>query len=138
MDAWPTAHGIRYITLFVEDLGLTKAFYRDVFGLAIDWEDDDSAVFAFGNTSINLLKVEEAGGLIGPATVGRADAGARAQFTLPVDDADATCAMLAERGVILINGPLDRPWGVRTACFADPGGHVWEIAQDLPRADPDA
>ena len=34
---------------------------------------------------------------------------------------------------LLINGPLDRPWGVRTITFADPGGHIWEIAQDLPR-----
>jgi uncharacterized glyoxalase superfamily protein PhnB len=33
--------------------------------------------------------------------------------------------------VELINGPIDRPWGMRTACFADPDGHVWEIAQQL-------
>ena len=38
------------------------------------------------------------------------------------------CAELARRGVELINGPMDRPWGVRTACFADPAGHIWEIA----------
>ena len=133
MDAWPTAHGIRYITLFVEDLDATKAFYRDVFGLGVEWEDDDSAVFGFGNTSIKLLRVGEADGLVGPARVAGPGAGARAQFTLPVEDADATCAMLAERGVALINGPIDRPWGVRTACFADPGGHLWEIAQTLER-----
>ena len=132
MDAWPTAHGIRFITLFVEDLDATKAFYRDVFALPIDWEDDASAVFSFGNTSINLLKIEEADGLVGPARVAGGEAGARAQFTLPVEDADATCAMLIERGVTMINGPLDRPWGVRTACFADPAGHLWEVAQTLP------
>jgi catechol 2,3-dioxygenase-like lactoylglutathione lyase family enzyme len=131
MDAWPTSHGIRYITLFVDDLAATTAFYRDVFGLAVEWEDDASAVFGFGNTSINLLKVGEADGLIGPAKVASADAGARAQLTLPVEDVDATCALLAERGVTLINGPTDRPWGVRTACFADPGGHLWEVAQDI-------
>jgi catechol 2,3-dioxygenase-like lactoylglutathione lyase family enzyme len=33
--------------------------------------------------------------------------------------------------VELLNGPLDREWGVRTAAFADPDGHVWEIAQEL-------
>ncbi|MFH9400536.1 hypothetical protein ACH4JS_12170 [Streptomyces sp. NPDC017638] len=27
------------------------------------------------------------------------------------------------------NGPMDRPWGIRTASFEDPGGHIWEIAQ---------
>jgi catechol 2,3-dioxygenase-like lactoylglutathione lyase family enzyme len=56
---------------------------------------------------------------------------ARAQLTVFVDDADAACAQLAEQGVTLLNGPLDREWGVRTAAFADPDGHVWEIAQPL-------
>ena len=31
-------------------------------------------------------------------------------------------------GVEFLNGPVDRPWGIRTASFRDPGGHVWEIA----------
>jgi len=39
------------------------------------------------------------------------------------------CAELAARGVTLLNGPIDRPWGVRTASFQDPGGHIWEIAK---------
>ena len=53
----------------------------------------------------------------------------RFQLTIEVDDVDATCAELAERGVELLNGPIDRPWGVRTASFRDPGGHIWEIAK---------
>ena len=51
------------------------------------------------------------------------------QFTIGVDDVDAMCAELAKRGVELLNGPIDRPWGVRTAAFRDPAGHVWEIAK---------
>jgi predicted enzyme related to lactoylglutathione lyase len=31
-------------------------------------------------------------------------------------------------------GPADRDWGMRTITFADPGGYIWEIAQDLPGA----
>jgi len=31
-------------------------------------------------------------------------------------------------GVGLLNGPVDRPWGMRTASFTDPGGHIWELA----------
>jgi uncharacterized glyoxalase superfamily protein PhnB len=37
--------------------------------------------------------------------------------------------VLGERGAELLNGPVDRPWGVRTASFRDPGGHIWEIAR---------
>jgi uncharacterized glyoxalase superfamily protein PhnB len=57
------------------------------------------------------------------------EAGSRLQLTIEVDDVDAICAQLAARGVELLNGPMDRPWGPRTASFQDPGGHIWEIAQ---------
>ena len=119
------------ITLFVEDLAAASAFYRDALGLPVHFADDASTVFHLGNTLVNLLKVEEADELVAPAPVGGPDAGVRAQFTLDVDDADAVCAELGRRGVRLLNGPVDRPWGVRTAAFADPAGHVWEIAQPL-------
>ena len=125
--AWPKA--INAITLFVEDLAATKAFYREVFGLPLIFEDDDSAVFNFGNTIVNLLKATAAVELIEPAPIASPDAGSRMQFTIEVDDVDAMCAELARRGVELLNGPIDRPWGVRTACFRDPAGHVWEIAK---------
>ncbi|WP_435808255.1 VOC family protein [Streptomyces antibioticus] len=46
-----------------------------------------------------------------------------------MDDVDAMCKELTSRGVTLLNGPMDRPWGIRTASFKDPGGHIWEIAQ---------
>jgi catechol 2,3-dioxygenase-like lactoylglutathione lyase family enzyme len=124
--AWAT--GIGAITLFVEDLDDAKAFYQEVFGLSVTFEDDSSAVFDFGNTVINLLAVGAAPELIDPAPVAPREAGARLQLTVQVDDVDATCAELARRGVELLNGPVDRPWGIRTASFRDPGGHIWEIA----------
>ncbi|MFI6322492.1 VOC family protein [Nonomuraea sp. NPDC050556] len=117
------------ITLFVEDLPATKQFYQEVFDLPVHYEDDESAVFDFGNTLVNLLRVTAAPELVDPAPVGGRDAGARFQLTIDVDDVDAKCEELARRGVKLINGPMDRPWGVRTACFADPAGHIWEIAK---------
>jgi catechol 2,3-dioxygenase-like lactoylglutathione lyase family enzyme len=127
MDSWPK--GISAITLFVEDLAATKRFYQEVFGLPVHYEDDASAVFNFGNTLINLLKATEARELIEPAAVAAPEAGSRLQFTIEVDDVDAMCEELRRRGVELLNGPIDRPWGIRTASFRDPGGHIWEIAK---------
>ena len=127
MDSWPK--GIAAITLFVEDLEAARLFYRDVFGLPVFFENDDSAVFQFGGTLINLLKVGNAPELIEPAKVASPGAGARFVFTLQVDDVDAMCTELAKHGVRLLNGPMDRPWGPRTASFVDPGGYIWEIAQ---------
>ena len=125
------ARSIDAITLFVEDLEAAKNFYRTAFGLSLDFEDPHSAVFRFANTLINLLEVEAAHDLIEPAAVGDASAGARCQFTIPVDDVDSTCRDLESRGIALLNGPMNRPWGVRTASFRDPAGHIWEIAQPL-------
>jgi len=116
------------ITLFVEDLDDTKRFYQEVFAQPVVFEDENSAAFRFGNLIVNLLVDTEAPELIGPAIVADAAAGARFQLTITVDDVDAVCAELARRGVALVNGPLDRPWGIRTACFRDPAGHVWEVA----------
>lgn len=127
MASWPA--GISAISLFAEDLATTKQFYVDVFELPVHYQDDVSCVFKFGDTLVNLLQASEAPELIEPARVASPDAGARVQFTITVDDVDAVCDRLTARGVTLLNGPIDRPWGVRTACFADPAGHLWEIAK---------
>lgn len=127
VNSWPT--GISAITLFVEDLEAAKQFYLKVFGLPVFFEDNNSAVFKFGNTLVNLLKITEAGELIGPAKVASPEDGHRFVFTITVDDVDSMCAELISRGVKLLNGPMDRPWGIRTASFIDPGGHIWEIAK---------
>lgn len=116
------------ITLLVDDVAEARDFYAAVFGLPVHYEDEASAVFDFGNTLINLLHAGEGVDLIGPAPVGRSVAGATTQLTITVDDVDATAALVVSRGAQLLNGPQDRPWGIRTACFRDPSGHVWEIA----------
>jgi lactoylglutathione lyase len=130
MSGWLA--GLGAITLFTEDLPATRAFYADVFGLELAFEDDNSAAYRFGGaTVLNLLRVEAAGELITPAPVAGSGQGARAQFTIPVEDTDAACAELVRRGVTLLNGPMDRPWGQRTAAFADPAGTIWEVAQEV-------
>jgi lactoylglutathione lyase len=122
------------ITLFVEDSERSKSFYRDLFDVQPIYEDDASAAFRFENTIVNLLALPAASELIEPAAVANREAGSRFQLTIWVDDADAVCAELATRGVVLLNGPMNRAWGVRTASFTDPDGHIWEIAQQLPDA----
>lgn len=122
------------ITLFIEDVGRSKAFYAGTFDLSPIYEDESAVAFRFEELIINLLVAPAAHELIAPTAVGRPDAGARFQLTIWVKDADAACAELAARGTSLLNGPMNREWGVRTAAFADPDGHVWEIAQELSSA----
>ena len=127
VSSWPKC--VRAITLFVENLETAKGFYQEVFGLPVTFEDKNSAVFDFGNTLVNLLTTSAAPELIRPAAVAIRDAGSRLVLTIHVDDVDTMCADLVARGVELLNGPMDRPWGKRTASFRDPGGHIWEIAK---------
>ena len=123
-----SAKSIDAITLFVEDLEKSKLFYQAALGMSVDFEDGNSAVFRFENTLINLLRIPAARSLIEPGVVASPQSGSRFQLTIPVDDVDAACAELKARGVELLNGPMNRAWGIRTASFTDPGGHIWEIA----------
>ncbi|MBS0584497.1 MAG: VOC family protein [Proteobacteria bacterium] len=117
------------ISLFVDDLAAAKAFYRSVFDAEPVFEDEVSAALEFDNLIVNLLCVGSAGEIIEPHAPGGRDAGSRFQFSVWVEDVDAVCTRLRERGVALLAGPKDRPWGMRTANFVDPAGHSWEVAQ---------
>ncbi len=116
-------------TLFIADLERTKDFYSKVFDKTPVFEDPHSVVFQFGESLINLLLESEAPGLIEPALVASKESGARAQMTVQVEDVDAHAARLEKLGIPLVNGPMDRPWGIRTLLVADPDGHLWEFAK---------
>lgn len=120
------------ITLFVEDLDAARRFYAAVFDGRELFSDDVSTALSIGNVVVNLLQADSAGELVTPGEVG-APGPARSLLTVEVTDVDAVCAELAGLGVPLRNGPQDRPWGVRTAAFADPAGHLWEVAAPLAR-----
>jgi catechol 2,3-dioxygenase-like lactoylglutathione lyase family enzyme len=118
------------MTLVVRDLERSKLFYRVVFGLPPQHEDDDSVMFRFKNLYLFLHEDPAhdppAGDVLDLAQKGVG------QFAIIVDDVDAVRAELDEHGVTLISGPMNRDWGMRTVTFADPGGYIWEIAQELP------
>jgi catechol 2,3-dioxygenase-like lactoylglutathione lyase family enzyme len=122
---------VNVINLFAEDFVGTKSFYEEVFGLPLIFEDEDSALFQFENVMVMVRDVAAASEFIASAAVGSPEGGPRFVLAVFVDDVDAACAELARSGVTLLDGPADRPWGMRTASFSDPAGHIWEIASDL-------
>ncbi|MGD0699455.1 MAG: VOC family protein [Trebonia sp.] len=121
------------ITLFVPDLGEAQKFYADAFGVDVQRLDDDSAMLRFEGIFVFLARSSAAAEPL-PEVLEQAGKGA-GQFAIIVDDVDAVCGEIAGRGVRLLAGPADREWGMRTATFADPGGHIWEITQEIPSAD---
>ena len=117
------------MTLFVPDLGEAKKFYADVFGLEARQLDEGNEMLKFEGIFVFLHQVAAAA-QPPPEVLEEARKGA-GEFAVIVDDVDAVCAEIARRGVRPLTGPADRDWGMRTATFADPGGHIWEIAQEI-------
>lgn len=121
------------INLIVGDLERSKAFYREVFGLAPLDEEEDLAIFRLKDTFVALRNDPAHQNVPTGEVLDLAKKGV-GQFGIVVEDVDAVRAELEEHGVTVINGPEDRYWGMRTFTFADPGGYTWGIAQDLPSA----
>jgi lactoylglutathione lyase len=128
MAGWEKEIGA--MTLVVKDLDRAKTFYREVFGLPPQGEQEDSVMFRFKNVYVFLQK-DPAHEPPGGQVLAMAQKGA-GQFAIIVADVDAVRAELDEHGVTLISGPADRDWGMRTVTFSDPDGYIWEIAQELP------
>lgn len=127
-DSPTLAKSLFAITLFSEDVAAMRAFYANAFAATPIFEDENSVVFRFGENLINIIQIESAPTLVEPEKVADAGMGSRCLYTISVEDVDAAMAAMSDRGVAFLNGPIDRPWGPRTAAFADPAGNVWELA----------
>lgn len=121
------------MTLYVPDLDRARQFYQDVFGLQAQATDDDTVMVRFTDMYVFLHQAAAAQEPL-PEILDEAHKGV-GQFAIIVNDVNAVCSELAGRGVKLLSGPADRDWGMRTATFADPAGHIWEIAQGMPSDD---
>ena len=126
--------GINVVVLFVADVNRAKTFYRDTLGFPLQFEDPDSAYFQLTGTSLLLLSIAGAQDLLSNEAVASPGApGAGSQLVAFVENVDAVHAELSAKGVEFIREPVDREWGMRTAHFKDPDGHIWELSQELAR-----
>lgn len=126
-----TNNRVEVVSFFVADLHVSKGFYTRLLRLPVVYEDEVSCVVRFSNLLINLLDQREAATLIEPAQLASGRSGPQAMLTIAVDDVRGMQAMMLDDGVEFLNGPIDRPWGRRTAAFADPDGNVWELAEEI-------
>lgn len=124
--------GIDVAVLFVADVERAKAFYRDTLGLPLNFEDEASAYFQLEKASLLVLSIPGAQELLpSDAVAAPGTPGARSQLVAFVEDVDAIYTELVAKGVEFIREPADQEWGLRTAHFKDPDGHVWEISHPL-------
>jgi catechol 2,3-dioxygenase-like lactoylglutathione lyase family enzyme len=114
------AHG-SIITLGVHDLEKALAFYRDGLGLGVVDRRENLVVLNFG------------GILFGLHAVTKSEPGPVTKITLsrnvPDNEAVRRLSQAAARaGGRVVTGPHQAIWGGYSTCFADPDGHLWEVA----------
>jgi len=131
MTASMWSRGLFAITIYADDLAASRKFYGEMLQMQEIFTNHDSVVYQMGSACLNVLMRENAPELVAPLSIAPSSAGSRSLLTVMVDDVDAAHAALLARGVVFLNGPMDRPWGMRTAAFADPSGHCWELAQKI-------
>jgi lactoylglutathione lyase len=118
--------------LLVRDLAQATAFYRDTLGLEVQESDSTSTAFRIDNVYFFLVDVATAAHMIGDASlVQKPVGGAHVLLAAGVENVDAAYEELKAKGVTMFNPPIDQPWGLRTAYFADPEGNFWEINQPV-------
>jgi lactoylglutathione lyase len=122
---------IDMVGIFVKDLPLMVAFYRDVLGFDIEW-DGVGPYAEFKNEGVRFSMYERAQlpGLLGQSP--KFPDGLNGSFELAVDlpyssDVDKEFERVINAGGKSIYSPRDEPWGMRSSMIADPEGNMIEI-----------
>jgi glyoxylase I family protein len=122
--------GLDHVTLIVDDLERSAAFYVDLLGMKRITRPDfgfPGLWFEAGRTQIHLILSDEKSGPAGfPDAPPQAPAGRVFHFAFQVDDCPAAIQRLKKAG-IRIRGAGIRPDGFHQTWFYDPDGHIVEL-----------
>ncbi len=130
---------LSFITLGVADLGRSKAFYNTVLGWEPFQDNGGIVMYKLNGMVLSLFPQHELmedakveGTSLVPSEGGR---GPAPRFTLAqclrsVEEVDAFFVQLKKHGVTITKMPEKVFWGGYSGYFADPDGHLWEIAHN--------
>ena len=120
----PPMQGLRHLALYVADVERSVAFYRDLFGMEVEWRPDpDNAYLTGGTDNLALHR-----GAVAPG-VNLDHLG----FLVPTAEAvDAWEAWLRERGQPPLNAARTHRDGARSFYLLDPDGHRIQVIYHPP------
>jgi len=120
---------ISMITLGVSDLARSIAFYEEGLGLPRMDFDGDVAFFPLTGTWLGLYGREALAADAGIEAEGHGFRGvALAHNVGSREEVDRLVAQAVAAGARLVKEPEDVFWGGYSGYFADPDGHLWEVA----------
>lgn len=121
---------LSFITLGVSDLERSKRFYSDVLGWKPFQDTGGIVMYKLNGMVLSLYGQHE---LMEDAQVKGDSKGSRftlAQCLPSPEEVDALFAELKKQGVNITKEPVKVFWGGYSGYFADPDGHLWEIAHN--------
>ncbi len=118
----------------VADLDRSLAFYRDVIGWTPAPSPPEIVFFDLGGIVFSLYAHADLARDI-DAPVADPEGAVYQGFALAHNtrseaDVDAIFARLREKGATIVKAPERAFWGGYSGTFADPDGHVWEVAHN--------
>lgn len=123
---------ISCVTVPVDDLQKSIAFYRDGLGLTPEEQDADHAAFDLDGVYLVLLNRADFGDYVEGAGQGAASKGAveaiLSYFTGSKGEVDQIMAKAQGAGAKVTAPEEDE--GVYSGYFTDPDGHTWEVLYD--------
>ena len=129
MDPRLPIRNLDYTIVFVRQMAAMREFYEATLGFPLHREL--SAKWVEFRVGSNLLVLREPGALfddplppVGVLTVQLA-------FRVGPGEVAGCAKVLRERGVSIISGPTDQPFGHRTLFFRDPDGNALEIYAEI-------
>jgi catechol 2,3-dioxygenase-like lactoylglutathione lyase family enzyme len=126
----PMEQRLTFITLGVKDLEASKRFYSDILGWKPFQDTGGIVMYTLNGMVLSLYPQHE---LMEDAQVKDDAKGARstlAQCLGSPEDVDALFVELRKKKVTITKDPVKVFWGGYSGYFADPDGHLWEIAHN--------
>ena len=121
---------LSFITLGVTDLDRSKRFYNEVLGWTSFQDNGGIVMYKLNGMILSLFPQHE---LLEDAQVKEEGKGSRftlAQCLRSVEEVDAFFAHLKKHNVTITKEPQKVFWGGYSGYFADPDGHLWEVAHN--------
>ena len=126
----PLSPRISMITLGVADVARSVAFYRDGLGFPQHpFDSEEVAFFALNSAWLGLYGWDALAQDAGVPTREPGFGGFTLAHNMPSEDeVDAVLNTAVEAGAALIKPAQKVFWGGYSGYFADPDGHLWEVA----------